>query len=47
MSGENPKGCKNCGHEEKNHNVLREPYGRLCGSCFDEKNMDPCRQFAG
>ena len=26
------------GHEKQNHNVLREPYGRLCVSCVDEKN---------
>ena len=45
MSGEITKGCKDCGHEEGKHNVLREPYGRLCVSCMDEMNMDPCRQF--
>ena len=46
MSGEPSKNCTECGHEEKNHNVLREPYGRLCGQCVDEKNIDPCRKFS-
>ncbi len=45
MSGEKKKECKKCGHEEPVHNAEREPYGLVCSSCIDEKNMDPCRQF--
>ena len=36
--------CNDCGHEIAQHNVLKEPYGRLCISCVDGGNMDPCRQ---
>lgn len=39
--------CKDCGHEVEKHNVLKEPYGRLCISCVDGGNMDPCRQYTG
>ena len=36
--------CNDCGHDIANHNVLKEPYGRLCISCIDGGSMDPCRQ---
>ena len=46
MSEEQQKVCNDCNHEESIHDVLREPYGRLCTGCLDDGNNDPCRNFS-
>jgi len=46
MSEEPQKVCNDCNHEESIHDVLREPYGRLCTGCLDGGNTDPCRNFS-
>ena len=40
MSEEQQKVCNDCNHEESIHDVLREPYGRLCTGCLDGGNND-------
>ncbi|HJJ25443.1 MAG: hypothetical protein MT334_00985 [Candidatus Nitrosopumilus limneticus] len=46
MSDERQKTCNDCNHEENKHDILREPYGRLCLGCFDGGSNDPCRNFS-
>lgn len=46
MSDERQKTCNDCNHEENKHDILREPYGRLCLGCFDDGSNDPCRNFS-
>ena len=46
MSDEQQTMCNNCNHEEKRHDILKEPYGHLCVGCFDDGNSDPCRSFS-
>ena len=36
MSDESKKVCQDCNHEAEKHDILKEPYGRLCISCIDE-----------
>ena len=43
MSDEVKKICQDCNHEAEKHDILKEPYGRLCISCIDEGGSDPCR----
>lgn len=46
MSDQQQKICNDCSHEENRHDILKEPYGHLCTGCFDDGNMDPCRNFS-
>ena len=46
MSEDQQKMCSGCNHEENIHDVLREPYGRLCTGCIDSGSTDPCRKFS-
>jgi len=46
MSDEQQKICNDCNHGEDIHDILREPYGRLCTGCLDGGNNDPCRNFS-
>ena len=46
MSDEVKDACTGCSHDKEKHDVLKEPYGRLCIACVDDGSDDPCRQFS-
>ena len=45
MSDEPKKVCQDCNHEAEKHDILKEPYGRLCISCIDEGGLVPCQNI--
>jgi len=46
MTEEQQNTCNDCNHEIDKHNILREPYGRLCEGCLDGGSNDPCRNYS-
>jgi len=46
MADEQQNTCNDCNHEIDKHNMLREPYGRLCEGCLDGGSNDPCRNYS-